>query len=282
MSTNRILLLICAFLASELTFAWGDTGHKVICQIAYEQLDATARTEVERLIELDPDFESFAESCVFADTPERIRMFDHFMNVPRSYRAITTYECPMADSCVMTAIQTDVAVLVDPAADDAERLLALKLLSHWVADIHQPMHVSFQDDRGANWVEAVVKDLEVNLHGVWDSWIIAHNLGDDYRRIATKLGTAISAEQRAAWRYDSPIEWANESYQITISPDVAYCTHKQGACWHEADNMLLDDGEPRRRIAIDADYLKRHRDVVAQRLQQAGVRLAAMLNRLFR
>ena len=281
-SPGSLLFVCCLLIVPRAALAWGETGHYVVCQMAFDALDAAAKTEVERLIALDPDFDNFAESCAYADTPERIRMFDHFMNLPRSYRAITTYECPLAETCVMTAIQSDVTVLVDPAAGDEERLLALKLLAHWVGDIHQPLHVSFQDDRGANHIRVDAADPDANLHGVWDSLIIAHNLGDDYRRIAARLAAAISAGQREAWRNDSPVEWANESYQVTISPEVGYCTRKQGACWYEDGNMLLNDGEPRRFVEIDDAYLSRHQAIVSQRLQQAAVRLAELLNRLLR
>ena len=282
MSTMRTLLVCCLVVLPRVAFAWGETGHYVVCQMAFDALDPPARIEVERLIALDPDFDNFAQSCVFADTPERIRMFDHFMNVPRSYRAITTYECPLADTCVFTAIQSDIAVLVNGASSDSDRLLALKLLGHWVGDIHQPLHVAFQDDRGANHIRVDEDNPDANLHGVWDSWFIARNLGDDYRRIAARLGAAITPEQRAAWRHDSPVEWANESYQVTIMPEVGYCTRKQGACWYAADNMLLNDGEPRRYLDIDNGYLERHQDIVARRLQQAAVRLAELLNQVLR
>ena len=284
MSPLRKKVLPVALLAMLPTLAlgWGETGHFVVCQMAYDKLAAPARQEVERLIGLDPDFDNFAESCVFADTPERIRMFEHFMNVPRSYRAITTYDCPLADTCVFTGIRTDVQVLVDPAASDADKLLALKLLGHWVADIHQPLHVAFQDDRGANHIYVDPEDPDANLHGVWDSGIIAHGLGGDYRRIAARLRASITAEQREAWRHDSPVEWANESYQLTISPAVGYCARKQGACWYTLDNMLLDDGEPRRLMQVDNAYLEQHKDAVSRRLQQAALRLAEMLNRVFR
>jgi len=32
--------------------------------------------------------------------------------------------------------------------DDQAKLVSLKFLGHWVGDIHQPLHVSFADDRG--------------------------------------------------------------------------------------------------------------------------------------
>lgn len=277
------ILLMVAMSLPGAAFAWGETGHRVVCQIAYDELSADARAVVDRLISLDSDFESFAESCLFADTPERIRWRDHFLNVPRSTRSITTYGCPLAETCVLSAIRSDFLVLLDPESSDTDKLLALKLLGHWVGDVHQPMHVSFQDDRGANSnkVESdLVEDPEfANLHGVWDYLIISFSLGEDARSIAEGLHQSISSQQRDAWRYDSPIEWANESYQLTISTRANYCVQQQGACWYDISNMMLDQEEDWRSLVIDADYLRRNAPAVRQRLQQAGVRLAHLLNK---
>jgi hypothetical protein len=280
LAMNRLVALVVLFPA--VVFGWGETGHRVVCQIAFDELTETAQLEVERLLDLDPDFESFAESCLFADSPERIRMIDHFMNLPRSYAAITTAECPLADTCIIPAIQGEFAVLQDAASNDADKLLAIKLLGHWVGDIHQPMHVAYQDDRGANSISVDVELPDANLHAVWDYSILSRNLGDDYRRIAADLRTTVSDVQRATWKHDSPIEWANESYQITISPSVEYCTLQQGACWYSSDNMMLNDGEPWREMAITDEYLELHGSAVAKRLVQAGVRLGASLNRVLR
>jgi S1/P1 Nuclease len=45
------------------------------------------------------------------------------------------------------AIEGDFALLASPDTTNEEKLVALKLLGHWVGDIHQPLHVSFEDDR---------------------------------------------------------------------------------------------------------------------------------------
>jgi len=275
--------IVCIiFFAPSFAFGWGETGHRVVCQIAYDELLPAARQELDRLISLDPDFDSFAESCLFADSPERIRWRDHFINVPRSARAITTLDCPLADTCVLSAIRNDFLILLDPESTDAEKLLALKLLGHWVGDVHQPMHVSFQDDRGANSniVETdFAADLEdTNLHGVWDYLIISRTMGDDHATIAMSLRESVTARQREDWRYDSPIEWANESFQIAISADAAYCVHKQGACWYSNNNMMLDSNEAWHTTRINMNYLQQHAPLVRIRLQQAGVRLAELLN----
>jgi hypothetical protein len=273
---KRLLLLL--ILTPSIAFAWGETGHRVVCQIAYEELLPEARTEVDRLIALDSDFDDFADSCLFADTPERIRWQDHFINMPRSTQAVTTADCPMAQSCAFSAIHSDFLVLLDPQATDTEKLLALKLLGHWVGDVHQPMHVSFQDDRGANSNRVDPENENANLHGVWDYTIIARIIGDDYAEIAAKLRDDISDQQRAEWRPDSPIEWANESFQITISPATDYCVQKQGACWYSSDNMMLDQGEEWRNLTITADYLQLQAPIIELRLQQAAIRLAQLLN----
>lgn len=275
-------LILWFTLLPSIAFGWGEDGHRVVCQIAFDELTPAASAEVNRLLALDPDFESFAESCLFADSPERIRWLDHFINMPRSAQAITTAECPLAESCVIQAIQSDALVLQDSAASDTEKLLALKLLGHWVGDVHQPMHVSFQDDRGGNSNNVDVDIPGANFHGVWDYLIITRNLGDDFPRIAARLGESITDEQRRTWQRDSPIEWANESFQITISESVNYCVQKQGACWYSSDNMMLDKGEPWRDITITNDYLEMHAALVSQRLQQAGVRLAELLNDAFK
>jgi hypothetical protein len=180
---------------------------------------------------------------------------------------------------VIPAVQSDFRVLQDVDASDAEKLLAMKLLGHWVGDIHQPLHVSFQDDKGGNSNNVNIADA--NLHSIWDYVIISHNLGADYLKIAAELRESITDQQRTAWKYDSPIEWADESFQVTITPSVNYCVQKQGACWYSSDNMMLNKGEPRRDITITDDYLEMHSAIISQRLQQAGIRLAELLNEAF-
>lgn len=272
-------LLCLLLIAPAVALGWGGTGHRVVCEIAYAELLPEARTEVDRLLALDPDFENFADACLFADKPEVIRPIDHYMNLPRSATAVTTADCPMAESCVLAAIRSDLLRLRNPDASDADKLLALKLLGHWVGDIHQPLHVSFMDDRGANSINVDLENMEwPNFHGVWDTEILVYNLGNDYLQIATRLGAQISAGQRDAWKYDSVVEWANESFQITIAPATGYCVWQQGACWYGADNMLLDKGEARRMQTISGRYLRRQGNIVMRRLQQAGVRLAQLIN----
>lgn len=278
-----ILLMLAG---SGTALAWGGSGHRAVCEIAFQELDREAREQVKALIRKDRQYRTFADACTWADGPPRQREFDHFMNFPRSTRAITENACVSADTCLFAAIERDTGVLANPGSTDEERLEALKLLGHWVGDIHQPMHTTFADDRGANSVEAIVEIdgelVETNLHAIWDSWIIGERLGDDYRRIAERLRASVTDADRALWQFDSPIEWANESFQIATAPAARYCVDREGACWYSSDNMILDAGEPRRRLTIDDGYAAAHIATIERRLRQAGVRLGALLNRVLK
>ena len=62
----------------------------------------------------------------------------------------------------MGAIDRQVGVLASRQAAE-ERLKALKYVAHLVADVHQPLHASFADDRGGNSYQLQVS---VSLHAV--------------------------------------------------------------------------------------------------------------------
>ena len=269
------LLVLLLFLPS-IASAWGGIAHDVICEIAFQELNAEARDEVERLISFENEFDTFAESCRWADRPRK-RAPDHYINVPRDLAVITTDDCPMAKTCLFPAIKKDLEVLSDKSLSDQMRLDALKLLSHWVGDIHQPLHVGFKDDRGANDID-VTGMCRGTLHGVWDGCIIERQLGKDVKAIANDFLTSITEDERRSWQLDSPAEWADESYQLTLSPQTGYCTLKEGACWYWPYIKTLGEGNLHREMIITQKYLSANQEVIELRLQQAGIRLGTVLN----
>jgi hypothetical protein len=286
-----------ALLATTTAHAWSDDGHKIICRIATSVLDESERREVERLARAyrAPDgtrFAHYAEACTFADTArgkarlfadavrdgnsaaaarlaawQRFGAFDawHFINVPRTARVVHAANCH--DDCVLKAIATDRRVR--PGASGQERAEALILLGHWVGDVHQPLHVSFADDRGGNDVDRIKGGFysSPNLHAVWDTGIIAKaRAGRDWSTYARDLTAAIDDGRRREWARSEPIDWANESYRIAIERDVRYCARAGATCRWEGRTRTLR-----------ASYQKQFQPVVEERLQQAGVRLAKLL-----
>ena len=172
----------------------------------------------------------------------------------------------------------DLAVLSSPSATEQDRLEALKYLGHWVGDVHQPLHVSFEDDRGGNEVGISGGLCSWELHAVWDSCIIEEGLPGDPGTIARNLLEDVTDEDRATWRASRPIDWANESFAISVSPEVGYCVAADSGCWYDAQNQRLDHGEPERTVPIDRAYIEANAPTVGDRLVKAGVRLGSLLN----
>jgi hypothetical protein len=182
--TVSLILVIVAIGGASSAWAWGDLGHKIVCQIAFQELNAKARAEVVRLIALDSTFDSFTDACTWPDHPRK-RAEEHFINVPRTLHTIATAQCLAVSKCLFTAIVTDLEVL-GTSSDDQANLESLKFLGHWVGDIHQPLHVSFADDRGGNFIRESGPCVN-SLHTVWDTCIIEKKLGMDPQTVARDL-----------------------------------------------------------------------------------------------
>jgi hypothetical protein len=269
------VVLLSALLARAVE-AWGDMGHVIICEIAFQELNAHARDAVQRLIQQDPDFRLFSKACSWPDHPRK-RAGEHFVNLPRSATGLGDNPCPVDAPCVMTAIEADLAALTRAGATDAEKLTALKFLGHWVGDVHQPLHVSFKDDKGGNDIHEEGPCAD-NLHAVWDTCIIQRKLGTNVRRIATTLREPVTADQRTQWTSTSATDWANESFAITTGEDVEYCVTTATGCLYEEDNETYDADEDQKVVTVDEGYIARHLPTITQRLTQAGIRLGALLN----
>jgi hypothetical protein len=272
-----MLLATALLLHAPPTFAWGGLGHEAICELAFRELEDTARKRVIRLIRQDPEFTTFRASCNWADKPRK-RASEHFVNLPRDAPRLDRDKCPVAEECVVRAIEHDFAVLASLDATDAQKLAALKFLGHWVGDIHQPLHAGFRDDRGGNHVRTLGSSCQ-NLHTLWDSCILDERLGMHPLAIVPELRAGITAEQRAMWLSGDAVAWANESAALARDPDVGYCVTIGDACRYAADNRELDDGEPEKVVVANNAYLDRHAPVVRERIAMAGVRLAGLLNR---
>ena len=67
----RLALPLALVVAASPACAWRDLGHRVICQIAFQELNEKARNEIIRLISLDETFNSFTDACTWPDHPRK-------------------------------------------------------------------------------------------------------------------------------------------------------------------------------------------------------------------
>jgi S1/P1 Nuclease len=245
--------------------AWGDEGHKVICEIAFRLVQPNTRAEIKKLISTDDRFTSFSDSCTWPDHP-RQRASEHFVNLPRDSDGLHSESCPGASACVVTAIKKDLEVLSSASAGQAQKLASLKFLGHWVGDIHQPLHVSFEDDRGGNNIP-VIGICSGNLHAAWDTCLVLRAVGDDANQAATELLKTITPARMEGWTHSEPMDWANESFAIAEQVQTKYCVRQGASCDQPAGKETIDDA-----------YIVANVPVVREQLQKAGVRLAHLLD----
>ena len=204
------MLRIAALAAVSLlcfspALAWGGLGHEAVCELAFQELDDTARQRVAQLIALDERYDTFRASCNWPDRPEqRARSSEHFVNLPRDATGIGDDRCPLAEKCVLTAIESDLAVLASPDATDMQKLDASKYLGHWVGDVHEPLHASFVDDRGGNRIRARGTSCD-SLHAVRDRCLLEEGVGMEPLTIVEELRAGITDEQRAEWLAADPV-----------------------------------------------------------------------------
>ena len=98
-----LAVVLALFALCSEARAWGDEGHKVVCEIAFRLAQPDTRAAVRRLIRSDTEFDTFGDWCVFPDHP-RIRASEHFINLSRDSKGLESDECPAAPKCVLTAI----------------------------------------------------------------------------------------------------------------------------------------------------------------------------------
>src|SRR5215475_5815273 len=137
-------------------------------------------------------------SPVFPDHPRK-RASEHFINLSRDSKGLTADACPQSDKCLLTAIKDDASIISSKSERQRDKLLALKFLGHWLGDIHQPLHVSFEDDRGGNDVH-VNGECATNMHSAWDTCLVQKAVRDNVPEAAAKLLSVVTPEQIQAWR----------------------------------------------------------------------------------
>ncbi len=267
--------------------AWSRDGHRIVCRIAWQLLDQARRAEIERLTSTyrNPDGQPvgpYWDACSYADdvrtkagnsrTWSRFGVFEtwHYANVPRSTTALPTPPCQVP--CVILAVNVH-ADLLRRALEDGAKAEALFFLSHWVGDLHQPLHLGFADDRGGNDVRPIEGGYYSvsNMHALWDGGLLSKLLGTtSWQGFADTLARRITPAQQASWITDNPTHWAQESYNIVTSPAFQYCDWQvsggAATCAPRAGTRTLGES-----------YQLEFGDDVALRLQQAGVRLAEFI-----
>lgn len=254
----RVLITAIFLLLSHPLYAYSKTGHQLICGMTYKIVSDSTRQKLDELTAKSP-YSHFEQSCSWADEIRADPAYDyasvlHYVNFSRNEQQVSAEDCP-AQGCVLSGI-ADMQQRLKQQTDDWQALL---FLAHFVADLHQPLHVSYADDLGGNRTAVYFYGLPNNLHGVWDFALLKQLGYETNANQATMLFQQITPEKLSAWQQGDVLSWANESAALTLEIYQGY-----------TPGMLIDD-----------NYVTRYQAVTEQRLQQSAVRLALLLDQLF-
>ncbi len=259
--------------------AWGVLGHRLVALIAADQLTPVARQNVAWLLPGSslPDIAVWADQYVsdnsqtgpwhYVNIPSHGTAYDRDRDCPRQPGAIAGSRNDRWRDCVVDRILYHEGRVADTSLDRADRATALKFLVHFVGDLHQPFH-ALEVARGGNDIPVVAfgspdcrrsdgTSSPCNLHGVWDTSLIAHRQLSE-RQYHGELSGQITRGRLNTRAAGTPADWAIESQVL-------------------AKRALL----PRQSVVDDA-YFRAQISVINERLVLGGLRLGAMLNQSFR
>jgi hypothetical protein len=229
--------------------AWGADGHRLIAELADNQLMPATRSVVARLLAAEPGATLASVSTWADEIRSRSTAPWHYVNPPPGDCSYDRARDCDDDQCVVEALNKQVAVLTSKAPD-SERLTALKWVIHLVGDIHQPLHAGFKGDKGGNLYQVQAFGRGTNLHSLWDGVLVRNHPGglEALRSSAATVGAATPLPPSAA-------AWAIESCKVVLS------------------SGFYPEGR-----FIDQSYVDQWDAVLVTRLKSAAHRLAATLN----
>ena len=201
----------------------------------------------------------------WADEQQEIRgsALWHHVNVPITESRYDPRYCPRR-GCVVSKIEEFKNVLTNPGAGRQEKVQALMFLIHLIADLHQPLHVGDNGDRGGNLLQVRFFGEGSNLHRVWDYQIMERHTKNEQVWM-WDLNFVANPRKVAEWSKGTPADWATESL---ILAKAAYRM--------PGSQSLIRAG-----TKIDSNYCNAALPVIQSQLAKAGIRTAFILNRIF-
>lgn len=275
----------CAKNVSEDDFEYGQKGKRVECAI-YEKDDAS--------IELMEDYvRRNVGTCPMPANAESCHRQYHYTDVAIQRDAYSLGLKGTSDHDVVAAINAMIAVLQDKPApapfDIADKKEALRLLSHYVGDIHQPLHVgAIYLDKGGHEVDPDQGVFDPNTETTGGNDLLLdrpapkikprqlHSLWNSLTGSVVKMPVpkAVQDDARAVQPTLGPLEtwsakWATES--LIASKDAF-----NGLAYEP-----LDQKAKKYFVTLPDGYRATSAAVLRKRAVEAGARLAQVLNAIW-
>jgi len=235
---------------------WGSTGHRTVGQIAEGYLKGKTKRKIEKLL----DGKSLALVATFGDdikSDKRYKEFYtwHYINMPLDMDYQNSEKNPEGD--LITGIEKCKSVILDENSSNEDKVFYLKLMVHFMGDLHQPMHIGRKEDKGGNAIDVKWFGSNTNLHSVWDSKMIGQ-FDMSYTELAENAGK-LNKDQVKEIESGTLVDWVNDTHKFSV----------------EVYGTAVQDEN------LSYEYMYQYFGITQSQMQKAGIRLAKVLNDLF-
>lgn len=255
MKTKILSSAFLVIFSISQAFAWGQTGHRVVGEVASFYLKRKAEKKIDELL----NRQSLAVASVWMDNIKSDRSYRyanpwHYVSIPdgQTYEESEKNE----DGDIIMTLKRIIKELKKGDLNFETEQEHLKMLIHLVGDIHQPCHVGDGTDKGGNAVQVEWFGQNSNLHRVWDSNMI----------------------DSKAFSYTELAEIVN----ITTKTEVKSLQSNTIDDWYkEAMNLRSQVYDLPENMRLGYSYRYDNWPTVQDQLMKAGIRLAGILNDIY-
>ena len=237
------------------SIAWGKQGHQIVAQIAEHFISDSTKLKVKKYL----GNTTFEEAATWMDESRSNDYYNymrtwHYINIDKGQQ----YK-PEAQKNILTVLHAAIKEIKDNQKISKSKLKEdLQMVFHLIGDLHQPMHVGYGVDRGGNDINVsyLFKSYNTNLHSVWDTEIIeSEKINMDTCLV---LYNQMQEEEIGKIKKINELQWFRESRVLLEK------------CYDFKDGFL------------DKDYVTNNKTTVKRQLLLGGMRLAAVLEDIFK
>ncbi len=207
--------ILCFLFLNQLTAnttpSWGKTGHRAVGAIATKYLKKSTQKKIEKIL----DGESLAYISIHSDeikSDSKYRAYSswHYVNFKLGKKYGEDPINPKGD--LIQGIKVCIDTIRNIKTSKVDKAFHIKLLTHLVGDLHQPLHVGHGYDKGGNDIKLEWFGEPTNIHRVWDTNMI-ESYKMSYSELAANTKVKTEAEINSI-KKGTLLDWIYESQTL--------------------------------------------------------------------